>query len=38
VADAVQALWQHVDEEAADQLVGDECHLLIPLSSLDAVT
>jgi hypothetical protein len=26
VADAVEAFWQHVDEEATDELVGGERH------------
>jgi hypothetical protein len=33
VADAVQAFWQHVDEEAADELVCGERHSLSPRSS-----
>src|SRR6185437_5926172 len=37
VADAVQALEQHVDEEAADELVGGERHLLVAISAFDAV-
>jgi hypothetical protein len=28
VADAMQAFWQHVDEEAADELVGGKRHLV----------
>ena len=37
MADAVQAFWQHVDEEAADELVGDERHALVSILALDAV-
>ena len=37
VADAVEALWQHVDEEAADELVGGERHALLAVAALDAV-
>src|SRR6478609_4639013 len=37
VADAVEAFWQHVDEEAADELVGGERHLLVSIAVLDAV-
>src|SRR5258705_3018104 len=37
VADAVQALRQHVDEEAANELVGGERHALVSIAALDAV-
>jgi hypothetical protein len=37
VADAVQAFWQHVDEEAADELVGGEPHASVSIAPLDAV-
>ena len=37
MADAVQAFWQHVDEEAADGFVGGERHLLVSIAALDAV-
>ncbi len=37
VADAVQAFWQHVDEEAADELVCGERHALVSIAALDAV-
>ncbi len=37
VADAMQALGQHVDEEAADELVGGEGHVLVAIAALDAV-
>ena len=37
VTDAVQAFWQHVGEEAADELVGGECHDLLPFALLGAV-
>src|SRR5450756_1875015 len=37
VANAVEAVRQHVDEEAADELVAGERHDLGPLASLGAV-
>src|SRR5206468_12510722 len=37
VSDAVQAFWQHVGEKAADELVGGECHNLLPFALLGAV-
>src|SRR5215467_9075870 len=37
VADAVQALWQHVNEEAADELVCGEHHALVSIAALDAI-
>src|SRR6266403_1534326 len=37
VADAVQAFWQDVDEEAANELVCGERHALVSLAALDAV-
>src|SRR6266576_1013161 len=37
VADAVQALRQHVDEEAANELVDGERHALVSIAALDAV-
>src|SRR6185437_5300265 len=37
VADAMQAFWQHVDEEAADELEGSERHLLVSIAALDAI-
>jgi hypothetical protein len=37
VADSVQAFWQHVDEEAADELEGGERHLLVSIAALAAV-
>src|SRR5205823_10396201 len=37
VTDAVEAAWQHVDEEAADELVRGECHALISIAVLDAI-
>ena len=37
VADAVQALGQHVDEEAADELIDCEYHDLLPFALLGAV-
>ena len=37
VADAVLALWQHMDEEPADELVGLQGHGGVPLGAVDAV-
>src|SRR5215470_16703706 len=37
VADTMQAFWQHVNEEAADEPVGGERHLLVSIAALDAV-
>src|SRR5229473_1222106 len=37
MADAVEAGGQHVDEEAADELVGVECHELEALAPFDAI-
>ena len=37
MADAVKAFWQHMDEEAADELEGGECHLLVSIAAFDAV-
>ena len=37
VTDAVEAAGQHVDEEAADELVGRQCHDLLPVPALGAV-
>ena len=37
MADAVEAGWQHVDEEAADELEGPERHALVSITALDAV-
>jgi hypothetical protein len=37
VADAVQAFWQHVDEEAVDELEGGERHLLVSIAALDGL-
>ena len=37
VADAVEAVGQDVDEEAADELVARQRHDLVPLASLGAV-
>ena len=37
VADAVEALWQHVDEEAADELVCSGRHQLLTAAALDPV-
>jgi hypothetical protein len=37
VANAVQAFGQHVDEEAADELVCSERHTLVSIAALDAL-
>ena len=37
VADAVEALRQHVDQEAADELVGGERHRLVAARPLDPI-
>ena len=37
VVDAVQALWQHVNEEVADELACGEHHALVPIAALDAI-
>src|SRR5215470_2701028 len=37
VADAVEAVWQDVDEEATDELVGIECHRLVSIAAFDPV-
>src|SRR4029077_8277138 len=37
VADTMQALGQHVDEEAADELGGGERHLLVSIAACEAV-
>ncbi len=37
VTDAVEALWQHVHQEAADELVGIERHHPVSLPSFETV-
>ena len=37
VADAVEAVGQHVDQEAADELAGGERHHLVALAALGAI-
>src|ERR1700674_51582 len=37
MADAMEPARQHVGQEAADELVGCECHDLLPLASLGAI-
>lgn len=37
MADAAKAFGQHVDEEAAYELVGGERHALASLAAVDAV-
>jgi hypothetical protein len=33
----VQAFWQDVDQEAADELVGGERHLLVSIAAFDPI-
>lgn len=37
MADAVEAGWQHVDEEAADELAGGQGHDLLSFASLSTI-
>ncbi len=37
VTDAMEALRQHMDQEAADELVGTECHHPVSLGTIEAV-
>src|SRR6516225_11640058 len=37
MADAVEALWEHMQQEAPDELVRSERHDLVPLRPLDPV-
>ena len=37
MADAVEAAWQHVQEKAADELVGRERHGLEPVAAFDPI-
>src|SRR5215831_2455299 len=37
VADAVEAVWQDVNEEAADELMGCERHRLVSIAAFDPV-
>ena len=37
VADAVEAFWQHVDQEAADKLAGGQCHDLLALATIGTI-
>jgi hypothetical protein len=37
VADAVEPAWQKVEQEAADELVGAECHDTLPLCAMTAI-
>ena len=37
MADAMEALWQDVDEEAADELAGWERHALVAVAAFDPV-
>src|SRR5579863_8048863 len=36
VADAMEAFWQHVDQESADELAGSECHDLLAVATIGA--
>jgi hypothetical protein len=35
--DAVESLWQHVEQEAADELVGRERHELLPVGTFATI-
>src|SRR5439155_22752707 len=35
VSDAMEALWQHVDQEASDELLGRQRHRLVAARPLD---
>ena len=37
MADAMKALWQNVEQEAPDKLVGAECHCAVPRPPIAAV-
>ena len=37
VADAMEAIWKHMDQEAADELVGGKAHDGSPITILDPV-
>ena len=37
MADAMESLWQYVDEEAANELVGIERHRLVAVGSFDPI-
>src|SRR5262244_4600329 len=37
VADAVKAVWQDVNEETADELVGGKRHLLVSIAAFDPI-
>src|SRR5215468_9692159 len=37
VADAVEAVWQDVNEEAADELVGGKRHRLVSIAAFDPI-
>src|SRR6202040_2132320 len=37
VTDAVEALRQNVDEEAADELAGGQCHDLVALATIGTI-
>lgn len=37
MTDAMQAFWQHVNEEAADELVCGKRHPLVSIAALDAI-
>src|SRR6266851_1757013 len=37
MADAVEATWQDVDQEAADELAGGQCHELLAIKTIGAI-
>ena len=37
MADAVESVWQHMDQETADELVGCERHHLVSIAAFDPV-
>jgi hypothetical protein len=37
VADAMEAAGQDVDQESADELVGGECHDLLPIGAVTTI-
>ncbi len=37
MTDAMEALWKNVEQEAADELVGGECHDALPARAMEAI-
>ncbi len=37
VTDAVEAVWQDVDQEAANELAGSECHNLLAVATIGTI-